>query len=215
MERERERVNSKKKKKDWFSQKKGRPPANRRERWVSRILVALCFTTEIVAAAVALADYMPTLTELWAESEKEKEREKERKRELNCPTERPSPLVSLFLSSLFWPHFELAYRANVLFWCSDPHSFLWHLSCICVRACTHRCFTVFRLERDAKPRLHAKNIAEGILEDADIKDKSSATKKLFFCYVNFHVILNKTGWSLEKKIIILSNHNYLSNWKCD
>jgi len=61
-----------------------------------------------------------------------------------------------------------------------------------VRACTHKCFTVFCLERDAKS-LHAKDIAEGILEDADIKDKNSATKKLIFCYVNVHMILNKTG----------------------
>lgn len=88
-------------KRDEFSRKKGRPRANRRERWVSRIVVALCSTTEIVAAAVALADYMPTLTEPWAESEKDRERGRERER-LACLTLMETTAASL----CFFPRYS-------------------------------------------------------------------------------------------------------------
>lgn len=141
-------------KKDRFSQKNGRPPANRRERWVSRIVVALCFTTEIVAAAVALADYMPTLTEPWAESEKERQRQ--RKRELHCPTLRETTAASLSVSffAILAPFWVGVSRQRIVLMVRPALvslAFAIRMRA-CVHACTHKCFTVARLEGEMQNR---------------------------------------------------------------
>lgn len=159
-------------KKDRFSQRKGRPRAIRRERWVSRIVVALCFTTEIAAAAVALADYMPTLTEPWAESEKEREEEKDRERELRCPTLTETTAASFSVSffTILAPFRVGVSRQRIVLMVQPALVSLTFAICVrtYVHACTHKYFTVSRLEGE-KQNLHTSDYPRRILQEGTLR----------------------------------------------